>query len=868
MKVFYAAWLVITGLWVPSAYAQTRSPLPAETLFKKERTFPGPQIRYYASGINESTTVPPPTSFLKRRGARTSATTATFIVTYNGFSPEAQQSFQRAVDIWSTLVSSPVPIHITANWTTQQANVLGSAGPSTLRLGSDGTQKAEGLYGIALAEKIARRPLNSDSEPDISASFNKSVNWYYGIDGQPGAGQYDLTTVVLHELCHGLGFLSTFTINGTTASYFSPTVFDHFLENGRGQRLLNEQLFPNGSNTLYKQIVGDSLYFNGPILLQQTGQRAKLYAPTSYDDGSSVSHLDERTYPAGSINSLMTPAAGMAEAIHSPGPIVLSIFGDIEWKTTSVLHTPLSDLEAVRDLTFQTRIVSDTGIVAGSPRLFYRKGAPTATNNTFTEVTLTQVGSTDQYTYTLPAAQVQGDIYYYFQVQDLSGRTFTNPGKNADNSQDYHEVKVGPDTVPPTITHTPTTSYFLSTSTIDTLLIAAKITDDRSFGANRTSVIDTAYVEYQINNTTAPALPLLYSQAIADQQGNDSIYVNTIRFGANQLKAGDRIRYRIVARDSSQNRNQALSPATGFYEIVVVAPKAARTSYSSTFSTTATASDFVGYGFNITQPAGFPDPAIHSEHPYRNGSDYQNESNYTYVLLSPIQLKSNSDSAVMRFDEIVLVEPGDEDSKFGDANFYDYVVPEGSRDGGTTWIPLIDGYDSNAYALWLRTFNSGFTRVGDSQNSTGVGTPALYRRRQISLINTGKFQAGESILIRFRLFADQLTNGWGWAIDNLQIQVPPPPPVLAVEEPAPLFSVYPNPTNGQVRIKAQVSQVATDATLSVTTPLGQSLRQFPLTVSGTTINQVLDLGSLPMGIYFFQLQTGDASQTQKVMILN
>jgi hypothetical protein len=47
---------------------------------------------------------------LKGQKARGTAAKATFIVTYNGFSPAAQKSFQAAVDIWANLISSPVPI--------------------------------------------------------------------------------------------------------------------------------------------------------------------------------------------------------------------------------------------------------------------------------------------------------------------------------------------------------------------------------------------------------------------------------------------------------------------------------------------------------------------------------------------------------------------------------------------------------------------------------------------------------------------------------------------------------------------------------------------------------------------------------------
>ena len=53
--------------------------------------------------------------------------TATFVVTYNGFTPPAQAAFQYAVDIWASLLTSPVPIHVTANWTPLAPGVRSSS---------------------------------------------------------------------------------------------------------------------------------------------------------------------------------------------------------------------------------------------------------------------------------------------------------------------------------------------------------------------------------------------------------------------------------------------------------------------------------------------------------------------------------------------------------------------------------------------------------------------------------------------------------------------------------------------------------------------------------------------------------------------
>ena len=848
-------------------------PSPAYTQFARQPhpTLPVPRIIYYKSERDEFTRILPPDAFLKGRqnpGARL-APTAQFIVRYSGFTPEAQRAFQYAVDIWSSLLVSSVPIRIQANWTQKDRGILGSAGPTTIQVGSDGTQKANGIYAIALAEKIARRQLNNPDSADISADFNKNNNWYYGIDANPPAGQTDLVSVVLHEICHGLGFIGYFDVpdNGNVGQYLSngfPGVFDHFIENGQGQRLVSSTTdFPDNSNALFRQFTGSSLFFNGPILRKNTGQRAKLYAPATFSKGSSIYHLDESIYPARNINSLMTPQLGNAEAIHSPGPLVLNIMTDIEWKTTSVLHEPLASSEDVRDLVFSTRVMSDTTLTAGSVRLFYRKGPPTATDSTFTTVAPARVGTTDEYRYLLPAAQAQGDIWYYFQAQDASGRTFTNPGKLPAGQQSLHRVQVGPDNIPPTIRYSPAKNFIFTTAVADSLPIYVAISDDRPTG------IDTAYVEYQLNGQARPTLPLRYNRGPIGGVRYDSVYVNRINFPANSLKPGDKLTYRIVARDSSRARNQSLNPATGFYELTVVAPQAPRDRYANTFQNAATATDFANYGFSVSTPANFTNPALNSEHPYRNGGDYRFQSNYESVLLTPITLKSNPDSAIMRYDEIVLVEPGDAGSSFGGTGFFDYVIVEGSGNNGQTWRPLLTGYSSNDQPDWLAAYNSSSVPgLPNERNSAAVGTPSLYKRRTVPLLGNGNFRAGQTILIRFRLFADQLAHGWGWAIDNLQIQVPPPPPVLANEPvSASRFSVYPNPVStGLIRVEAELNKAVTEAGLTVSGPTGQVLRQITVRVGGTTFSQQLDLSQLSAGLYFIRLKAGDVVLTQKVII--
>jgi hypothetical protein len=832
-------------------------------------TNPGDRIVCYSSGKSELSSILPPAEFLRNRAARKAAT-STFKVTYVNFPDSARLAFQYAVDIWASLISSPVPINIRATWTNLGGTTLGSAAPNEYRVGPDGSQKDLGIYGIALAEKIARRGLNHPDSADIRANFNRNrADWYYKLDARPPANKIDLVSVVLHEIGHGLGFISFARVpdGGTTASFESrPTVLDHFLENQNGQKMLDEAVFPSFSNQLYQLLVGNNLFFNGPVLQQRTGQKAKMFAPSTYNPGSSISHLDETTYPAGSINSLMTPSSSLGEAVHNPGPITLAMFADMEWKTTSVLHTPLRDSETVTDLAFRTRVVSDTTFNAGSVQLFYRKGPPPAGNPGLTTVPMTRVGTTEEFVYTLPAASASGDIWYYISAQDVAGRTYTNPGKAADGSQLYNRAQFGPDNVAPTIRLTQvnyvlTPVNYLLTTAAEQIPVYAKISDNRLGG------LSLANVEYQVvkGGTAGTTQTVPLTRFVAER--SDSVYRGQLNFVPNFFAAGDQLRYRVVARDSAATRNQAVSPATGFYTINLVAPKPTVDSYSNTFANVAaSAADFAGNSFTISTPTGFPDPSINTEHPYANGTDFDDRSNYTYLLLSPIRVKANPDSAVIRFNEIVLVEPNERSAEFGTRGFFDYVTVEGSTNGGKAWYPLVDPpYNSRANSAWLSAYNAGVPSGG--QDSNAPGTPALYRARTIRITENGNFRAGDVMLIRFRLFADQLAFGWGWSIDNLAIQTPPAPPVLAVEPiTAGTFNVYPNPTVGLIRVEAGLSKAIAEAGLSVVNQTGQTLRQIGLKPNGTQINETVDLGSLPAGLYFLKLNAGETVLTRKVIV--
>ncbi|MDH3267722.1 MAG: hypothetical protein OEM46_02590 [Ignavibacteria bacterium] len=126
-----------------------------------------------------------------------------------------------------------------------------------------------------------------------------------------------------------------------------PYVYDTYAVNRSNQRLLNTTLFPNPSVPLGTQLTSNNIFFDGAnAVIGNGGTNPKLYTPATWVQGSSYSHWDETTYPAGDINSLMTFAIGSAEAIHHPGYITRGLLKDNGWTIYQPLPVELSSFTA------------------------------------------------------------------------------------------------------------------------------------------------------------------------------------------------------------------------------------------------------------------------------------------------------------------------------------------------------------------------------------------------------------------------------------------------------------------------------------------------------------------------------------------
>ena len=257
---------------------------------------------------------------------------ARFEVTYVGFPPGAEASFQRAVDVWSCRIRSTQVIRVDASWEPLERGTLGSAGPVLFR-NFEAAPTRDVWYPSALADHFAGRDLG-DGGPDLEAFFNSAfADWHIG-PGAPADNQYDLTTVVLHELAHGLGFIGALTVQDglgrVGVETTGPFSYDLHTETAGGVPLLDPRRFPDRSVALAEALTG-GVSFEGRAVRQAVGSPVPLFAPAEFRSGASYSHLDEEAFPGGTPDGLMTPFIAREEQVSEPGTAVCAILADVGW---------------------------------------------------------------------------------------------------------------------------------------------------------------------------------------------------------------------------------------------------------------------------------------------------------------------------------------------------------------------------------------------------------------------------------------------------------------------------------------------------------------------------------------------------------
>src|SRR5262245_1208860 len=222
-------------------------------------------------------------------------------------------AFQHAADIWGALIDSPVVIRVGARFDplscSASSAVLGSAGPTNAVRDFAGAPVANTWFAVALGNSLFGSDLIPNTD-DVSATFNSAIGttcpfplgWYYGLDGNPPGNQLDFVTVVLHEMGHGLGFLTFVDLGaGTKLGGLDDTFMRHLEDHTTGKMypaMSNAERVTASTNTGNLHWVGPEVAADSGVLTAgRVGDHVRMFAPAPQQGGSSVSHFDDVLTP-------------------------------------------------------------------------------------------------------------------------------------------------------------------------------------------------------------------------------------------------------------------------------------------------------------------------------------------------------------------------------------------------------------------------------------------------------------------------------------------------------------------------------------------------------------------------------------------
>jgi len=209
-------------------------------------------------------------------------------------------------------------------------------------------------------------------------------------------------------------------------------------------------------------------------------------------------------------------------------------------------------------------VTTSVPLAQGNPVLEWN----TDGGSTFTSVPMTPIDESAYSAY-IPAQPYGTVVYYYIHATDTANQMALFP----DNApQSLLSFRVGPDTQPPTITHTSLTD---TGDKFGPYPVMATITDDLG--------VASATLFYNINGSSYTALPM-------NPKGSD-VYEADIPGGT---KIGDKINYFITATDVSGNANTSRLPASGCFSFSIVHKICV-----AVYNSNATPSYFVGGNLNI-----------------------------------------------------------------------------------------------------------------------------------------------------------------------------------------------------------------------------------------------------------------------------
>ena len=242
-------------------------------------------------------------------GSQTNTSTSTstnriFSLTDTNLTGTALATTVHAFGIWSNYLDARVHINISVN------SVPMSSTPCFIPFGGSlptpnwFNPETRTWYPAPLANQLRGYnivPDRFDIYLRMNSYLGNGYSWHYSVVGNPSDNQIDWLTVILHEITHGLGFVSLIneqgryrygrgTIYGQVGLTDFPCIFTRQLYQGSTGRNITSLTQAQRASLITSV---DDLYAGrsgSRLLAANDGRRVRMYAPADWADRSSVSH--------------------------------------------------------------------------------------------------------------------------------------------------------------------------------------------------------------------------------------------------------------------------------------------------------------------------------------------------------------------------------------------------------------------------------------------------------------------------------------------------------------------------------------------------------------------------------------------------
>jgi hypothetical protein len=251
---------------------------------------------------------------------------------YSGYSGEKNWTETEMTDVGAMIqvwddgilnAYGPRQIKINVMWNNLGSDTLGT---------SSNWFTADYTTAWTMAEELWRQGKNVDNaNADGFYQFSTSVSWHTGAS-LPGVGEFDFRSVACHEIGHSLGFTGTYNIDtinypnqwwGGGLTEWDKRLYDALT--GGNQPLAGGTGTPNPFS-----VTNNPVYFDGTnAKAANGGNRVAIYAPSPYEDGSNLYHLNESTFP----NALMSPQITAGQTVRQPTALEWQMMNDLGWNT-------------------------------------------------------------------------------------------------------------------------------------------------------------------------------------------------------------------------------------------------------------------------------------------------------------------------------------------------------------------------------------------------------------------------------------------------------------------------------------------------------------------------------------------------------